>query len=304
MEDSIVVTVTGGRGSGKTLYLAFQGLANMIEGKTVWSNFPIHAIYQDRSGKRYRYDTLPLDMESLYSFDSGLAKGVLLIDEVNLWADSFASMAVSSRLLASVFQLVRKRQLSIFMSCQAFKFLNSRLRWQTDCLVSCFDMSHLYPNLERGAVISLTFKDLSGIFTGVPYSDDSDDYRHLRGDIRNEGHLTFYGKPFWGIYDSWQEFDVLGAMTKYKVERATRVIDSQGVIRDALGSADIDGMVKFYLDGVKASGVEKLSLSEAKEGLSAMGLTSDLRSYGPYLRRYGCQFHQSRNGDYYALNKS
>ncbi len=43
---------------------------------------------------------------------------------------------------------------------------------------------------------------------------------------------------FWGIYDTWTEYDILAAMTKYQVQRDTKVIG-----RDGVGGAYIETAV-------------------------------------------------------------
>ncbi len=307
LDSSTVVTVTGARGSGKTLLLAFLGTWALLHGKTVWSNFNISFTYEgpDDSGKGVSWDfqSKPLNMESLYTFDAQMAEGVVLIDEINLWADSQNSQALAARLLANIFQLIRKRKLSFYLSTQNFKWLNNRLRWQTDLLIHSVDLCHVYRNLSPGHYSGLRLTDMSGFFTG--YSID-DDYGNTRGgadaQARNTKELTFHGRPFWVVYDTNQEFNPLDAMTRYSFDRKERVI-SQGTVRDALSPADIEGRVRFHLDNLRAEGRDEVDIGDMATGLRSMGIPTDLKRLSATLKRHGADFQSGKDGGYYRLSE-
>ena len=213
-EKSFVVCYVGSRGSGKTLSMTYWAALELIKHKRVWSNYPISFSFRWPDGFVEDFASEPLNMDALYVFDNELANGTVFIDEVTLWSDSRRSMGVVNRLLNSIFTLIRKRKLSFYLTTQSFEWLDRRMQFQTDALVSCFDMHYINAHYEKGAHISQTSKDLSGYFTGFQYKDTQKEYKQI-----------FHGKFLWGAYDTNQEFDVLGAMASVKLKLGTKVIE-------------------------------------------------------------------------------
>lgn len=213
---ALCVCYTGTRGSGKTLSMTIHAFLKMAySDKKVWSNYPIEgtAVFPDGSTKYCA--SVPLNMESLYVFDKGLAQGIVCIDEVNLWSDSRRSMSVTNRLINSILTLIRHRQLSFYFTVQNENWLDNRVRYQIDTLIRCQDMAFKYPKLEFGNFIQLSARDMSGYNTGYPYSETGRVYTQV----------LQKGKNFWGCYDTESEFDVLGTQAiKYKVAPKTKTI--------------------------------------------------------------------------------
>ncbi len=105
---ALCVALTGPRGSGKSLLMTALAAAYAEQGYPLWSNLPISFDLKDK-----HYESQPLDMSMLYSFAKELRGGLVLIDEINLWANSRKAMANANILLAGIFQMIRKRSLTL-----------------------------------------------------------------------------------------------------------------------------------------------------------------------------------------------
>jgi len=270
--------------------MAIQAALEMLKGRTVWSNMDISFVWE--GNKIYR--SLPLDMEALYTFDVGISDGVVCIDEINLWADSANWMSIGSKLIASIFQLLRKRSLSFYLTVQNFQWLNNRLRWQTDLLVRCYDLCYRYHNLEPGDIVSQSRVDLSGILTGKVYNPampkESTSERLLRT------------RRFKGIYNTLLEFDYLDIQSnKYKIDSTTKVI-RDGVITEKPTLEAAKNNVRFMLDSLRAEGKQMITVDDMKSIVRDYGIEQGFTTVGRILSKEGVTFRRSRKGDYYLLS--
>jgi len=297
--DSLVKVWTGSRGSGKSLSMAYDLAMDMLRGRKVYSNMEISFDYQQKEGSRlYSFRSLPLDMESLYVLDSGVQGCIVAIDEVNLWADSWSWQNVASRLLSIVFQQIRKRSLSFYLTCQNFQWLNTRLRWQTDLHTRCFDWSHGHEGVEPGALIKQTLYDMSGFFTGYAFSEDHRGYDPGSG--KNVAERLGFMKPYWGIYNTLNIFTPDEYNTKYKEVRETKLITGGQVV--AFDSpSEVGSKVRFVADCMKGEGIKDITIPSLRDRLSGMGVNADLRQLGRFLKDAGFTFKQSRKGNFYSL---
>lgn len=285
-----IIVFSGSRGSGKTLSMTYFGLNFLLKRLPVWSNYTIKFPFMWPNGEIERFESLPLDMNALYTFDSGLREGVVLIDEVNLWASNRRSMSVANRLLNSVMTLIRKRKLTFMFTCQNYQWLDSQLRWQTDALILCHDQHYSYPQRypEPGQMISQTWRDMSGIYTGRPYHETGKEY-----------YQFFLAKPYWGCYDSWQEFDVVDASRSVIQLTDKKVIDyrAKSQLLNDTGAKSISEV----LEELRSHGLNQLTSSEAKEFLDSQGFNIDSRYIGRLMKRAGYTYKQTRQGNLYVL---
>ena len=165
-----VYVLSGSRGSGKTLTMSFLALEYLIKRHRVWSNYKVEFPFRWINGSVKWYQTSPVTMNEIYRFDQGLSRGIICIDEVNLWCSRKRSMTTANRLLNNTLQLLRKRQLTFLFTPQSYNWLDSVLQFQVDCHMLCNDQYYLYPNrYKRGTMIKVTFRDMSGVFTGKVY---------------------------------------------------------------------------------------------------------------------------------------
>jgi len=255
-DDSLVISFCGGRGSGKTLMLAYMCRNALLAGRKVYSNIDV-AFRRQWNGRIYSYKSNPLAMEALITLDQEMRSSVIAIDEVNLWADSHQWQAISAQMIEAIFQQLRKRKLSFLLSVQDFSWLVNRLRWQTDLRIETFDLSYQYPSMERGTFFSQRWFDLSGKMSGFPYTKDTYD--------RSVRSCMFYGKPFWNIYDTMNEFGYDSLTTKYKIKKTVKVIDCSGNGQQGTsfeGENSNSTQLQHVIGGLIADGKETVNLRD------------------------------------------
>ena len=207
-----------------------------------------------------------------------------------------------NQLAGGWFQLMRKRKLSVYITCQFFHTLDKLIKEQTDLIIECFDLSFKYPNLKPGQSISQLITSYSGYGTGRPlYKMDN-----IHEWKRNTRSRILHGLPFWNVYDSWSEYDILKALTRYEVKRDTVVIDGtgdNGGFRGVQAQEKIKEMTQLICE-VKGQGI-KYSSDEMRSQLKEWGVELDLMATGAgrLLKNAGWQYKQGRNWQGYILNK-
>jgi hypothetical protein len=190
-----VIGFVGPRGSGKSVGAARTVILDyMLRSKTVWSNMEIgfNRIY---NGNSIPAVSRSLDRLSLGELDEVYSKGIIYVDEVNLMMEARRSMSQGNLMFSYILQQLRKRQLTIIWSAQSEQHCDDRLRFQTDIIISCSDVSITRPNCEIGALSIWKAYDFSGIVKGTTHRSTKD--------------MLFYegvesNKPFWNTYSTWE----------------------------------------------------------------------------------------------------
>jgi len=284
----------GPRGSGKTLSMVHDAIAHMINGLKVWSNSRI-SINTDfgTPGKFKYYETIPLEMNQVYSMDQDLSGGWVYIDEVPLWFDNRRSGTVGNRLINSLLAIMRHRRLSFGVTSQQFQWLDKRMQFQCDTLIECSDLHFKFPHLPKGVMIGQTYKDLSGVSTGTPY--------HISGHTEAK---QLYAKPFWSCYDSWQEFDYMTAQKRVRIAAGTSVLrqgESGAYIDDSAvqNEAIIEQTVQF----VRSAGLFEIKSTELEGMLQDAGFKGTLRQAGRTLKKQGLIYRPGRDPKYSILHQ-
>jgi hypothetical protein len=237
---SIVGVFCGGRGSGKTLSMSTEGLLAMASGLQVFANYSIQRSIEFPDGKVVNYKSIPVEIDDLVTFKPEIRDGLVCLDELNLWCSNRGAMSLVNRLLNSWVQLIRKRNLTLYITTQNFESLDRMVRWQCDVTVECYDQHFLYRNLPEGASISQVITDWSGIFSGRALFK-ADDWEAR---LKNMTARTLSARRFWGIYNSWSEVDIIKAMTTYQIDRPNRVI----------GAVEMPETLKPLVQDLKDSG--------------------------------------------------
>jgi hypothetical protein len=287
-----VLVFTGPRGSGKTLSMCFWAVVFMVEGHKVWSNFPISFDFYWPGGQKVHYQSTPIDMATIYEFDKELNAGVVCLDEISLWCSARRSMAVANRLLNNFLVMTRKRKLTFMFSAQNFQWLDNQLRFQTDLLFKCADMSHWNKTLKAGEVINWTIQDMSGFYSGLPAYEGI-----VEG--RNEFKYQLWGRPFWPFFNSWQEFDVTeAARSVVEIARPPLIIDRRTEAQRSREKTIYEG-----LTALRDSGESRFSSEQITEYMESLGITIDSRQLGRYMKGTGFTYRQTRKGNFYELNE-
>ncbi len=217
---SLVVALTGPRGSGKTLLQTFLALMDMRRGKECLSNYHIKGPVESR-GRVKVVESGKLEYENLLTFSEALQGKLLAIDELPVWFNSLQFQSKGSQIFALFIQQIRKKSMAVYYTAQNMQWVDNRVRWQTDLHVACQDMHHTpwgkEAGLERGEYMRYTAMDLSGYLTGTPYNISGETY-HGWLDCRS---IRRY-------YDTNETVDIWQAMMKVEVNRQHMVIDPYG----------------------------------------------------------------------------
>lgn len=278
---SIVNCWTGPRGGGKTLAMTFDAILHMVRGFKVWSNYKISIDTDiEKIGVFKHYESLPLNMQTLYEMDSSIAEGWVYLDEFTLWCDNRRSQTTGNALINGLFTMIRHRQLSFGIATQQFEWLDKRIQFQVDTLAECSDLHFKYNHLPPGALIGLRIKDLSGLATGLPF------YLSERVEIRQ-----LYGLPFWGCYDSWEDYDY------FEAHKKVRLNDKQ--------AEENENKVADVTNFLRQSGQTEIGTTELAEMLKDSGCTWTMRQCGSYLKKAGFTYHRStgKKGNTYLIQE-
>lgn len=215
--ESIVVGITGPRGGGKTLLLTYFGAKQLVDGSPVWSNYQVKF-----SHNRKRYKAEPLNIDALYTFSPEYRDGFILIDEMQYLADALRSSSNANKLMDSFIMQLRKRRLNFLYTAKFMEWVDRRIRYETDVEINCMDASFTPKGrergMEKGTTFYLTFKDLSGLMTGVSFYQSGISYPQ-----------TFSGKAIHNKYDSNEIIDVIDAMRSIDNKLAKRVLSDPGI---------------------------------------------------------------------------
>lgn len=196
---SLVIGFVGPRGSGKSVGAARMVILDyMLCGQKVWSNMEI-GFNLIHNGKAAPMISQPLDRLSMQELDSLYSNGIIYVDEVNLMMEARRAMSHENLMFSYILQQLRKRRLTIIWSAQSEMHCDDRLRFQSDIIISCSDISINHPNCEIGALSAWKAYDFSGIVKGKSHSNTKD--------------MLFYqgvesNKPFWNTYSTWEIQDV------------------------------------------------------------------------------------------------
>lgn len=293
------VVNTGGRGSGKTLSSSTNAAIELIQGYEVYTNYPLAFSFRYPWGEVKRFEAKEITIHDIATFNPEIRNAKIKLDELNLWLSSRRSQALINHLANGWLQLLRKRSLDIEINCQFFHTLDKGIREQSDVIVECFDLSFRYPQLKPGQCISQTITSYSGYGTGraLYKMDDVEQWK------RNTRSRILHGYPFWNVYDSWTEYDILKALSKYEVERETIVIDQSGDTKNrtnGLIKKAISEMTQTIYD-IKGANAE-YSTEEMLTQLKDWGVDLNIRTVGQFLKQAGWVYKPRHSGNIYKLD--
>jgi hypothetical protein len=273
MKDSTVILWDGSRGSGKTLSAAYEcSIRMVVDNELVFSNVPIAFDFDFEDGKPpVHYESKPLSIDALLICEKEVVDATIFWDEMALWAFSRSHGAVFNKLITLVLTLLRKRRLSLVITSQSAKMLDSNVRFQFDAICSCIDLSFKYPNLKRGSQIGQSWKDVSGVFTGTRF----DDYPKTYPQVLN-------GEVVWGIYDTLKEFDVLDAQSKYKLNMGTKILT-----RDGIDTAQSPTDNQEIIDILTALPDTRYNSGDFMQILKSVGIETNIRAIGHISKQAG-----------------
>jgi len=298
-ELSLEYVIVGPRGSGKTLLLTHFSVEKLqhawavnkyreLSGKSyaykrhktkVWSNYPVRCHVKLPTSPRVTIlSTIDLDIERLITWQPEFRDGYIIYDEIDQDADRQDWMAQLPKLLVKGIKLMRHRNMSMLSSLQFVDELNIRLYKQADVVIQCRDKAFTgwgrEVGLRPGEVMNTTFIDKSGILTG--YSFDENHQRYP---------MEFFGKRYWGAYETTHEFDVL--RPKYRVKIPVREIrNEEDVAEEEKNKQLVYTTVLYFMHDFAG---KRIKSTEFSDKLLEFGCTMNKNNWGGMLRQMGIE---------------
>lgn len=287
-DQSIVYQATGIRGSGKTLLLTRMAIEYMVIHKQrVLSNFHIHGEVE-WEGEKVKFESEPFDVKSLALMQRAEVPILLIIDELPLFALNRTAMSINNRILALALTQIRKRHMSLAYSCQNENMADKWIAFQNDVRLECRDLFKLNPaesmkhGVKPGERIFVRVFNVSGI---LPFS------------MKQTRHFWLNGSSMFPYYDTWEEIDLLEALTPTKLELGYNVISRTDLAPQNYGEG-IAELVEHYRD----QGLEKISSDDFWKAAKQKGIDGQPKGLGHVLRQLGVKYHSTRKGNYYDLS--
>jgi len=204
-----VIAITGHRGSGKSLLMAFFLKNGLIQGKSIFTNL---TMYPDKIGTDNT--PRPIELQQLLSFDFTLNEAVVGIEELPTWLERKRAMATSNILVDKWLQQLRKRGLRVAFTQQS-PYVPGGVLEQIDAIIYSHDVFFTPWGREAGVAKGTTFfyyvTDRSGAFTGQP--------GNTWGMALRQAHRL------WKIYDTYQTQDPMQWARKAKIVGGEYIMD-------------------------------------------------------------------------------
>ena len=218
--------------SGKTLSMTADAAIGMAKGRRVFSNYWIAFRYNGID-----YYAEPLKPEELMYVDLPEIKKkytncIICVDEGALLMAARDFQTATNKLIAQSMLLRGKLGLSVYITVQFLSMFERNMRIQEDALVWCHDLHYKYPrHLKPGEVISQSFQDISGRFTGYTYEENGLVF-----------HQTLKGILFWPIYDT-KEMPVSVVKKKIGMKDVREVVEDDGSKEESFSNMNGMGVI-------------------------------------------------------------
>lgn len=208
-----IVGYNGPRGGGKSGSMAYTcAEEKLLRGIPVYTipesyRIDINILW---GGKKYHFNTEPLDIDRLMKFDPLLDGCAVAASEANIQlADSHRSMSNKNLGVSDYAQQCRHQGVSMYYDVISASWIDPRLRQLTDVLIYCTDPSNSQSGeeagLEEGEYSHWNVTDNSGQLTGIPFEVEPIPYP-----------WSLRLKDFWSIYDTHNKADTLKARSNIK----------------------------------------------------------------------------------------
>lgn len=123
MAQEKVIAIVGKRGSCKSLLAVYYMKGYYDIGRTIYSNIWLS------------FDFKPLTMDMIRELPDELKGSVILIDEVDKWADAYKFFTKDSVALSTLATQLRKLKITLIITLQDLRDTIIRLRRQVDYIV-------------------------------------------------------------------------------------------------------------------------------------------------------------------------
>ena len=294
----LLIGVHGPRGSCKTMTLSFLIAKKMRADMTAWTNWPIsfyvveptcwdicdrHDLCQTcTTGHKTYYESMPLNFDKLYTFNSEISDGVVGLTELQYYAESRTSSRGQNRILSYQLMQIRKSALSFFYDVQNPRWADNRFSWSDDVKIFCKDVSKMNYKLpwelQEGEVTRWTVRDISGVLTGKEYEETGED----------AFTCLWNGWPVKDIYPTRWKVSVYDAV--YSMKQGSEKADKDALVGKAMAQA-IESFLEENKTKVMASDMWARASSFAEKEITAV-------EGGKVLTAYGVEKKQKSNGKY------
>lgn len=302
LNKDLLIGIHGPRGSCKTLTGSYLVAKKMRMGVPAWTNWPISfyvveftcwddckvaGVHCDtcKTGHKTYYESLPLNMDKLYTFNSEISQGVVGLTELQYYAESRTSGRGQNRMLSYQLMQIRKSALSFIYDVQNPRWADNRFSWSDDVKIFCRDLakmnyklSSVGHELEEGEYSHWKIRDISGVLTGVQYEESFMEY----------GPYQFDAYNFWKIYPTRWKIDVYDAV--YSMKQKSDKADKDAAIGNAMTLA-----VNSFIE----EGKQQIVASDLWARASSLGgVTVTPEMGGKILSAYEVPKHQNSKGKY------
>lgn len=302
LNKDLAIGVHGPRGSTKTLTISYLVAKKLRLGLPAWTNWPVSFYVIEPTcwdacdrhdlcatccvGHKTYYESFPLNMDKIYTFNDDLNNGVVGMTELQYYAEARTSGRGQNRFLTYQIMQLRKSALSFFYDVQNPRWSDNRFSWSDDIKIFCrdlskmnYDMASVGYEIDEGEFGHWMVRDISGVCTGVQYEDSGMEY----------GPYQFDGYHFWHIYPTRWKIDVYDAV--YSMKQKSDKADNEAKIGEAIRLA----VVSFLDEGkylvpasdmwARASSLSNMSVSPESGGrvLSNLGVDKKQNWKGKYI---------------------
>ena len=301
LDRDLSIGVHGPRGSTKTLTCSYLLAKKLRVGQPVWNNWPISFYVIEPTcwdicdrrlcsrcgmGHATYYESQPLSMDKVYTFNSELSEGAVGFTEFQYYVESRTSGREQNRFLSYQIMQIRKSALSFIYDVQNPRWVDNRFGWSDDSKIFCrdaakmnYDYASVGHDLEDGEISLWTIHDISGVHTGYTFEETGEEY----------GPYQFEGYHFWPIYPTRWKVDVYDAVwsMRQSTEKADRSEQLGQAISMAVNSFLAENQVKVMSGDMwaRAAALGKISVPPNVGGeiLSKYGITKSQGSGGKWF---------------------
>jgi hypothetical protein len=292
--DDLVTIIWGPRGGGKTSTgVGINIVDGMMKGIPVVSNIPIAWVAEDAHHQQYLVKSIPFEIEKFEQGDTSFRYKRLLLDEGNYQADRLRSTSNNNMGVVDILQQARKFRMNVTFCTINWQWIDPRITGSlADLIIECNDLFYKpygkKHKLEKGVRIAWDILDQSGKKSG-----------------RQNTPLvstTFYGKAFWGSFDTEHFVDPRKARQKRAGYNNTAPKILPGPDGEPMELPEWETSIKFRVAALAQSERKEWAARELHDTLGAENLSMKQR-IGTLLRSMpGVQIKDGRHGAIYNLS--
>lgn len=131
LKNGEIILLLGNRGTAKTTFAVSLAFEYKAQHQTVFSNIEM-----------YNISYVPITFDTLREFPDWLANGIVIMDEMQMGADSYSFLSKAVRDITAMATQIRKRDLTFVYITQDIANVAKRLRKQTDFVFEFYRINY------------------------------------------------------------------------------------------------------------------------------------------------------------------